>query len=86
MANWIPPGGFAGFAQSTPAMIQNTRSAGRATMGTGTKRRRSRKKKAAGVKRRAKRASSRKSSKKARLVKGSAAAKRYMAKIRKLRK
>lgn len=81
---FIPPGGFAGAAQQVPAVKQSmARAAGRvATRGKRTRR----KKKAAAAPRRRK-ATRRKTSKSAaRLVKGSAAAKRYMAKIRKLRK
>lgn len=84
MSNWIPPGGFAGFAQSTPAMVQNARNAGRGTGTVGRKRRKSRKKKAAGVKRARRRRSTKKTAK--RFVKGSAAAKRFMANLRKKRR
>jgi hypothetical protein len=77
---FIPPNGFAGFSQQTPA-VQAIYRGGRTMSRTG----RRRKKKAAV---RAKgRSKPRKSSKKLkRLVKGSAAAKRYMSKIRKMKK
>jgi hypothetical protein len=81
MANqFIPPNGLAGFAQQTPAV--QALYARRSRSGGGSRRRR--KKKAAGaVKRRAKRAGKRSAKK---FVKGSAAAKRHMAKLRKMRK
>jgi hypothetical protein len=72
----IPPGGYAGFAQQTPAAQRAMRLVG---AGGGTRRRRKKKKKAA-PKRRARRA------KGSKLKKGSAAAKAYMAKIRRMRK
>jgi hypothetical protein len=79
----VPPGGFAGFAQQTAATQELFRRAGRlGGQRTQRKRRKSAKKKAV-------RASGRKrrsGGKKARLVKGSAAAKRYMASIRRKRK
>jgi hypothetical protein len=74
---FIPPNGFAGFAQQTAAVQSLFRKRG--SNGGARKRR---KKTAAAAPRRKKRASG----KKARLVKGSAAAKRYMAKIRRKRK
>lgn len=80
MAGIVPPGGFAGFAQMTPAskaaqgFLRAGRSAGR-----------KRRKKAKSTKRRArKKASGR--SRKGKLVKGSAAAKRFMAALRKRRR
>lgn len=80
----IPVGGFAGFAQQTPA-VQSLYRGGRRASGSG---RRRRKKKAAAAPRRRRRAAakSRGRGKLKRLVKGSAAAKRYMAKIRRMRK
>lgn len=79
---FVPPNGFAGFAQQTPAvqsLYRGKRSGGKRRSGG------RRKKKAAAV-----RASGRRRTKRAgkakRFVKGSAAAKAYMAKIRKLRK
>ena len=82
MRQFIPPNGLAGFAQQTPA-VQALYRKGRSG-GSG----RRRKKKAAGaVKRVSRRKSAKAASRKAkRFVKGSAAAKRHMAKIRKMRK
>lgn len=80
----IPPGGFAGFAQQTPATQALFSRAGRiGGLRSAAKRRRKSKKKAAAAPRRRRRASAKRA---ARLVKGSAAAKRYMAKIRRKRK
>lgn len=74
-----PPGGFAGFAQETPAQQAQF---GKASNGGGGTRRRSRKKKAkAAAPRRRK-----KSSGKAGTGKGSAAMKRKMARLRRMRK
>lgn len=74
-----PPGGFAGFAQETPAQQAVFSRGGSSNGGT---RRRSRKKKAkASAPRRRK-----KSKTKARAGKGSAAMKRKMARLRKMRK
>lgn len=79
MGGFIPPGGMAGFSQMTPASkIALTRGARRS--GGGRKRRT----KTAKV--RKTRRTKTKRSKPARLKKGSAAAKRYMAKIRKKRR
>lgn len=80
MANqFIPPNGFAGFAQQTPAVQSAFLRRGRG----GARRRR---KTAARSKlRRAVRAKGR-NGKLKRLVKGSAAAKRHMAKLRRMRK
>jgi len=78
----IPPGGFAGFAQQTPATQQLFARASGRRGGRTTQRRRRAKAKAAGAPRR-RRAASRRP---ARLVKGSAAAKRYMASIRRKRR
>jgi hypothetical protein len=80
----VPPGGFAGFAQQTPATQAMFRAAGRRG-GVKSARVRRRKRKSAArttVSRKRRRTKSRP----ARLVKGSAAAKRYMAKIRRKRK
>jgi hypothetical protein len=75
-----PPGGFAGFAQETPAQQAQF---GKAGMSSGGTRRRSRKKKAkASTPRRRKKSSSRKAG----TGKGSAAMKRKMARLRKMRK
>lgn len=84
----IPPGGFAGFAQQTDAtrllFSRGVRKGGTRMAGV---RRKRRKKTAAKSTRRRTRTRARKSSKRpARLVKGSAAAKRYMASIRRKRR
>jgi hypothetical protein len=80
----VPPGGFAGFAQQTPAtqaMFQRAgRTGGQRSAAVRRRRRRTKAKSAPTVRRRSRRA------KVARLVKGSAAAKRHMARIRKMRK
>lgn len=76
----MPPNGFAGTAQQTAATMQTLgRMTPRST--TGTRRRRTKMKARRAPARRVKR-----SGKRARLVKGSAAAKRYMAKIRRKRR
>ena len=81
----IPPGGFAGFAQQTPATQALFARAGRkGGLRSAAKRRRKRKTKAKTTRTRTRR--TRSTRRKARLVKGSAAAKRYMARIRKMRK
>jgi hypothetical protein len=78
----IPPGGFAGFAQQTPATQALFARSGRVGgKRSAAKRKRAKKTAAKAAPRRRKRAG-----KKARLVKGSAAAKRYMASIRRKRK
>lgn len=78
----IPPGGFAGFAQQTPATQALFQRAGRVGGQRSAAKRRKRKKTAA------KKTTRRRTrgKKRARLVKGSAAAKRYMASIRRKRK
>lgn len=88
MATIVPPGGFAGFSQMTPASQRSLGSGLRAVRATKSRSGKRAKKRYAknartiGGKKRAK-----KSGKKAaRLVKGSAAAKAYMAKIRRKRK
>jgi hypothetical protein len=79
----MPPLGFAGAAQQTMAN-QHLHSKSLAKISGG---RRRRKKKSSAVKStRKRRATKARKGGRARLVKGSAAAKRYMAKIRKLRK
>lgn len=82
----VPPGGFAGFAQQTAATQELFRRAGR--LGGKTTQRRRKRKSAGAKKKRAVRAKARtrNSKKPARLVKGSAAAKRYMASIRRKRR
>ncbi len=81
----IPPGGFAGFAQQTPA-VQALLAPKRPTR----KRRRKKVAKKRPTRRRSTRTTRRTSTarkrKPARLVKGSAAAKRHMAKLRRMRK
>ena len=84
---FIPPGGFSGFAQQTAATqaLLGTRNGRR--NGTAPKRRtrkKTAKRRAAPAKKRA--APKRRSGGRARLVKGSAAAKRHMAKLRKMRR
>lgn len=81
----VPPGGFAGFAQQTAATQAMFQRAGRLG-GTRSATRRRRKKKTAAktVRRRRRKSASGRSRRK--LVKGSAAAKRYMARIRKMRR
>jgi len=74
---FIPPNGFAGWAQQTPAV----QSLFRRSNG-GRKRRKTSRQVARAAPRKKRRAAAGK----ARLVKGSAAAKRYMAKLRKMRK
>lgn len=76
-----PPGGFAGFAEQTPA-AQSALTKGTGSMSSGP--RRSRKKKASAPKRRGKAKRAHKSGGK--LKKGSPAAKRRMAKLRRMRK
>lgn len=82
----VPPGGFAGFAQQTAATQQLFQRAGR--IGGKTTQRRRKRKAAGAKKKRAVRAKARTRGKKkpARLVKGSAAAKKYMASIRRKRR
>jgi len=81
---FIPPGGFDGFAQQTPATKALLRSGNGPKRGGGARRKRGKKKAAKRRPARARRAKSRAS--KVRLVKGSAAARRHMAKLRKMRK
>lgn len=82
MAIYIPPNGFAGFAQQTTAVQSMGQRRGARSTG------RRRKKKAAGAtKRRVRRASgARKTRSGGKFTKGSAAAKRHMAKLRKMRR
>ena len=81
MAGIVPPGGFSGFAQMTPTS-KAAQGFGRLLKAAGGRRRR---KKAKSTKRRAKKTRSRKR-KAGKLVKGSAAAKRFMANLRRKRK
>lgn len=85
----VPPGGFAGYAQMTPASQALFARFGR--IGGRTTQRRRRRAKASAPRRRRRTRNVRKSRvasrrRRARLVKGSAAAKRYMARIRKMRR
>lgn len=84
----VPPGGFAGFAQQTPAvkaaLSRRTPRKRRAT--TARKKPVARKKSPVRKKRAAPARKRRAAAPKRRLVKGSAAAKAYMAKIRKMRR
>jgi hypothetical protein len=89
----VPPGGFAGFAQQTQATQQLFARAGRKGGLASARRRRARSSAAPRrpVRSSARRASSRRvrsSSRRgpARLVKGSAAARRHMARLRRMRK
>jgi hypothetical protein len=89
----VPPGGFAGFAQQTPATQRLfSQAAGRRGGQTTQRRRRRKAKAAAAMPRRRRRRSAaaaprrRRTRRPARLVKGSAAAKRYMASIRRKRR
>jgi len=74
-----PPGGFAGFAQETPAQQAQF---GKAGMSSGGTRRRAKKKAKASTPRRRKKSSARKTG----TGKGSAAMKRKMARLRRMRK
>lgn len=79
----VPPGGFAGFSQMTQASQRALGSAVGRSNGTKTRRRRkSAKTKTARAKTRTRRSNKRRG----KLVKGSAAAKRFMANLRKRRK
>lgn len=80
-SQFVPPNGFAGFAQQTPA-VQSLYSRRRG--GSTRRRRKSATKKARGTAKRRVRAAAKRGAK--RMVKGSAAAKRHMAKLRKMRK
>jgi len=82
----IPPGGFAGMAQQTPATQQAFAQVAGRRGGQTTQRRRRRKAKASAAPRRRRKSSGRRRRGRAHLVKGSAAAKRYMAKIRRKRR
>lgn len=85
----VPPGGFAGFAQQTAATQRLFQAAGKlgGTRSAAKRRRKATAKRAAPKTRRRKGAGTVKARKgRARLVKGSAAAKRYMASIRRKRR
>lgn len=79
----VPPGGFAGFAQQTAATQQLFQQAGRKGGKRSAAVRRRKKRKTVKT---AKRKTTRRKATKKRLVKGSRAAKAYMAKIRRKRK
>jgi hypothetical protein len=79
----VPPGGFAGFAQQTAATQELFRKAGRVGGRRSAAKRRKAKAKAAPARKRRSKARGKRA---ARLAKGSAAAKRYMANLRKRRK
>jgi len=80
----VPPGGFAGFAQQTPATQALFQRSGRVGgQRSAAKRRRKRAKTARPA---ARKTAKRRTARPARLVKGSAAAKRYMASIRRKRR
>lgn len=83
----VPPGGFAAFGQESPATQALWGRYMRANGSTGTRRRR--KKKTTGMKRRKRRTASASRPRRSRrgpLRKGSAAAKRRMAQLRKMRR
>lgn len=86
----VPPGGFPGFAQQTPATQALFQRAGRTGgLRSAAKRRRRKTKAASPARRRKTRAAAprrRRAAKSARMVKGSAAARRHMAKLRRMRK
>ena len=80
-SQFIPPNGFAGFAQQTPAVQSIYRKS--RSGGGGRRRRKAAKKAACTARRRGRRGAAGKAK---RFTKGSAAAKRHMAKLRKMRK
>jgi len=82
----VPPGGFAGFAQQTPATQNLFQRAGRIGGKTTQRRRRKKNGPARGSARRSTRRVKRTSGRASRMTKGSAAAKRHMAKLRRMRK
>jgi hypothetical protein len=88
----VPPGGFAGFAQQTPATQALFQRAGRTGgLRSAAKRAKRRKTRAAAApkrRRKTRAAAPRRArrAKSARMVKGSAAARRHMAKLRRMRK
>jgi hypothetical protein len=89
MGGFLPPGGLAGFSQMMPASKIALTRGGRGRSRVGTKRRKTRRKTAKASRRRnrpAKKAKARKTRGRRKLVKGSAAAKRYMASIRRKRR
>jgi len=82
MRTIVPPGGFAGFSQMTQASQRALGAGVSRSNGTRTRKRR---KASSSAKRTAKRAK-RSGKRRTKLVKGSAAAKRFMANLRKRRK
>jgi hypothetical protein len=82
----VPPGGFAGFAQQTPATQAMFQRAGRTTSTTARRRKRKTAAKKRAKTTRARRRTTARAKRPARLVKGSRAAKAYMAKIRRKRR
>ena len=87
---FVPPGGFQGFAQQTPAVHALLNSGGTGARGRATKKRSTKKKTATRKRPTAKRAAKARSTNGRkvlkRMVKGSPAAKRHMAKLRNMRK
>lgn len=86
---FIPPGGFAGWAQQTVATQASLSRSPATRRRKKTTRKKATRKKTTTRRRRAAPASRRRTTRRAkpaRLVKGSAAAKRHMAKLRKMRK
>lgn len=78
MPTFVPPGGFAGFAQQTPAT--------QALLNTPGARKKTTKKRATKKKTAKKKTAKKRAAPKGRLKKGSPEAKRRMAQIRKMRK
>lgn len=79
---YIPPNGFVG--QGTQTAANQLVGARGSRTGTGRRRRKAAKKRAAPTRRR--RAAKKRAGRAGRMVKGSAAAKRYMAKLRRMRR
>lgn len=83
---FVPPGGFMGFAQQTPATHALLSRRSGTTRGTAKKKRGPKKKSGSRSSTRTKTASKRRSGKAAHMVKGSPAAKRHMKKLRGMQK
>lgn len=85
---FVPPGGFAGFAQQSPAVQALVRRSPAKKRRKTVRKKRPVKKRATRRKRRTTPARPRRTARKkpARMVKGSAAAKRHMAKLRRMRR
>lgn len=81
----VPPGGFAGFSQMTPASQSALTATGSSSMGK-TRRRKAKKAAAPKRRRKAKKAAKTYTKRRGKLAKGSPAAKARMAKLRKMRK